>query len=58
MRVIRAQSATAPTSPVLFELPDVLRVLEEVAFWDVYYEHCSYFTPARSPACSAPPASR
>jgi len=29
---------------VLFELPDVLRVLREVAFWDVYYEHCSYFS--------------
>ncbi len=31
--------------PVLFELPDALRVLREGAFWDVYYEHCSYFTP-------------
>ena len=30
---------------VLFELPDVLRVLNEVAFWDIYYEHCSYFSP-------------
>jgi SAM-dependent methyltransferase len=29
---------------VLFELPDVLRVLRETAFWDVYYEHCSYFS--------------
>ncbi len=29
---------------VLFELPDVARVLTEGAFWDVYYEHCSYFT--------------
>lgn len=29
---------------VLFELPDVLRVLREAAFWDVYYEHCSYFS--------------
>lgn len=29
---------------LLFELPDTLRVLEEAAFWDVYYEHCSYFT--------------
>jgi hypothetical protein len=29
---------------VLFELPDVLRVLKETAFWDVYYEHCSYFS--------------
>ena len=31
---------------VVVEVPDVLRVLEEVAFWDVYYEHCSYFAPA------------
>jgi SAM-dependent methyltransferase len=30
---------------VFFELPDVLRVLREGAFWDIYYEHCSYFTP-------------
>lgn len=30
---------------VFFELPDVLRVLQENAFWDIYYEHCSYFTP-------------
>jgi SAM-dependent methyltransferase len=30
---------------VLFDLPDVVRVLEEAAFWDVYYEHCSYFSP-------------
>ena len=27
-----------------FEVPDVTRVLREVAFWDVYYEHCSYFS--------------
>jgi SAM-dependent methyltransferase len=30
---------------ILFELPDVTRVLKESAFWDVYYEHCSYFSP-------------
>lgn len=29
---------------VFFEVPDVLRVLEEQAFWDIYYEHCSYFS--------------
>lgn len=27
-----------------FELPDTERILDEGAFWDVYYEHCSYFT--------------
>lgn len=31
---------------VLFEVPAVERVLAECAFWDVYYEHCSYFTAA------------
>ncbi len=30
---------------VLFDLPDVVRVLRDAAFWDVYYEHCSYFSP-------------
>lgn len=29
---------------VFFEVPAVERVLEEEAFWDVYYEHCSYFS--------------
>ena len=29
---------------VFFELPDMERVLRQGAFWDVYYEHCSYFT--------------
>lgn len=30
---------------VFFQVPDVTRVLRELAFWDVYYEHCSYFSP-------------
>ncbi|PVX26822.1 MAG: SAM-dependent methyltransferase [Candidatus Bathyarchaeum sp.] len=30
---------------VFFEVPDVKRVLREHAFWDIYYEHCSYFSP-------------
>ena len=29
---------------VFFELPDMERVLEHGVFWDVYYEHCTYFT--------------
>jgi len=33
-----------PGSVGFFELPDTRRILEEGAFWDVYYEHCSYFT--------------
>ncbi len=30
---------------VFFEVPDVLRILNEKAFWDMYYEHCGYFSP-------------
>lgn len=30
---------------VFFQVPDATRILRECAFEDVYYEHCSYFTP-------------
>jgi SAM-dependent methyltransferase len=30
---------------VFFQVPDVIRILKEIAFWDIYYEHCSYFSP-------------
>jgi SAM-dependent methyltransferase len=30
---------------VFFQVPDVTRILRELAFWDIYYEHCSYFSP-------------
>jgi SAM-dependent methyltransferase len=29
---------------IFFEVPDVTRILRDVAFWDIYYEHCSYFS--------------
>jgi hypothetical protein len=45
VRVIARSLAGRPDTAVLFELPDVGRVLRECAFWDIYYEHCSYFTP-------------
>jgi SAM-dependent methyltransferase len=45
LRIIRRSLDSRPKTVVLFELPDVLRVLRECAFWDIYYEHCSYFTP-------------
>lgn len=40
--VRRAVGETKPT--VFFQVPDMQRVLSDVAFWDVYHEHCSYFT--------------
>ena len=44
MRLVRRSIGDRTDTIVLFELPDVARVLDEIAFWDVYYEHCSYFT--------------
>lgn len=29
---------------LFFQVPDVARILSELAFWDIYYEHCSYFS--------------
>ena len=31
--------------PFFLEIPDNSRVLKELAFEDIYYEHCSYFSP-------------
>jgi hypothetical protein len=45
MQMIRRAIGDRYDMLVLFELPDVTRVLRERAFWDVYYEHCSYFSP-------------
>ncbi len=41
---IRAAIGDRYDTVLLFELPDTQRILDEVAFWDVYYEHCGYFT--------------
>jgi SAM-dependent methyltransferase len=30
--------------PVFYEVPAAERVLSQRAFWDIYYEHCSYFS--------------
>jgi SAM-dependent methyltransferase len=36
--------ANREDSLIFFQVPDVDRILREGAFWDVYYEHCSYFS--------------
>ena len=42
--MVRRTLDDQPDAVVMFELPAAERILEEPAFWDVYYEHCSYFT--------------
>lgn len=44
MRLVRESIGDRPGVTVFFELPDMERVLVDRAFWDIYYEHSSYFT--------------
>ena len=36
--------AGLPDTPVFIDVPDLARVEQEGAFWDLYYEHCNYFS--------------
>lgn len=44
MRMVRRTIGGRPETVVFFQVPDATRILRDVAFWDVYYEHCSYFS--------------
>lgn len=44
MRDVAAVAGGREEVGIFFETPDVRRVLAEGAFWDIYFEHCSYFT--------------
>ncbi len=46
VRHIRSSIGDNLEARVFFETPDAERVLVEGAFWDIYYEHCTYFTSA------------
>jgi len=41
--MIRRSIGDRADTIVFFQVPDVTRILRELAFWDIYYEHCSYF---------------
>jgi hypothetical protein len=44
MRTVRRSIGERLDTIVFFQIPDVTRILHERAFWDIYYEHCSYFS--------------
>jgi len=43
LQIIRHSIKDTIDAVIVFEVPDVTRILREVAFWDIYHEHCSYF---------------
>lgn len=44
MRTVRRAIGEREETVVFFQIPNACYVLDDLAFWDVYYEHCSYFT--------------
>ena len=44
LAAVRQALATSPLARVYFETPCVEWILAENAIWDLFYEHCSYFT--------------
>jgi SAM-dependent methyltransferase len=45
MRGVRSAVGSSQ-AVVFFETPDVRWILKNVTFWDIFYEHCSLFSPA------------
>jgi len=44
LRAVRQALGDRLNSTVFFETPALAWILDSVSFWDLFYEHCSYFT--------------
>ena len=44
LRVVRAGIVDGSSPLVFFQIPNAMRILQDAAYEDIYYEHCSYFT--------------
>ena len=45
VRLSRQAMRPDSSSVLYFQVPESMRILADCAFEDIYYEHCSYFTP-------------
>jgi 2-polyprenyl-3-methyl-5-hydroxy-6-metoxy-1,4-benzoquinol methylase len=45
LRGLRSTVGDRPEAMVFFMIPEITRILNLRAFWDIYYEHCSYWSP-------------
>lgn len=45
VETVRRSIGKRPDTIVFFQVPDVVRIMRDCAFEDIYYEHCSYFSP-------------
>lgn len=44
VRTVRRSLENQQDTVVFFQVPDVIPILRGLGFWDIYYEHCSYFS--------------
>jgi hypothetical protein len=45
VETVRRSIGDRSETTVFFQVPDVMRIMRDCAFEDIYYEHCSYFSP-------------
>jgi len=45
MKIIRDSIKDNEKVVLFFEVPSIVRILKIQAFWDIFYEHCTYMSP-------------
>ena len=45
MSTVRRAIGDRHNTVVFFQIPEAVRIIRDCAFEDIYYEHCSYFSP-------------
>lgn len=45
MKTIRDSIKEGQKPVLFFEVPSIVRILKIQAFWDIFYEHCTYMSP-------------
>lgn len=45
MKTIRESIGDRKDVVLFFEVPSIVRILKIQAFWDIFYEHCTYLSP-------------
>ncbi|GBD90801.1 hypothetical protein BMS3Abin04_01520 [bacterium BMS3Abin04] len=45
MQTIKKSITPGKNTLLFFEVPSIIRILEIRAFWDIFYEHCTYLSP-------------
>ncbi len=45
IKTVRRSIGDRLNTVIFFQIPDTTRIIDDCAFEDIYYEHCSYFTP-------------